>query len=40
MSNEAELQEGEAQIVIDIGHLRDIDHSPQNIKNLSRMMGE
>ena len=38
-SEGGDLPEGD-QIVIDIGHLKDIDHSPQNIKELSKMMAD
>lgn len=28
------------QIIVDIGHLKDIDNSPKNIKELSRLMAD
>eukprot|EP00347_Sterkiella_histriomuscorum_P021517 403333702 len=30
----------ESQLVVEIGHLRDLDHSPENIKQLSEMMAD
>lgn len=30
----------DTQIVVDIGHLKDIDQSPKNIKELSKFMAE
>ena len=37
---EGDSLNSDAQIVIDIGYLKDIDQSPQNIKELSRLMGD
>lgn len=34
-----QVNDGESQIVIDIGYLKEIDTSPQNIKQLSKMLG-
>ena len=35
-----QVNDGESQIVIDIGYLKEIDTSPQNIKQLSKMLGQ
>lgn len=34
------LENGDAQITIDIGALKDIDHTPANIKQLSKYIGD
>ena len=36
--DENNLLDSGDKIVIDIGYLREIDHSPQNIKELSQLM--
>ena len=36
--DENNLLDSGDKIVVDIGYLRDIDHSPQNIKELSQLM--
>lgn len=30
-----ESLDDEAKLIVDIGHLRDLDHTPENIKQLS-----
>jgi hypothetical protein len=36
--DENNLLDSGDKILVDIGYLRDIDHSPQNIKELSQLM--
>jgi hypothetical protein len=34
------LENGDAQIIVDIGSLKDIEHTPANIKQLSKYISD